>query len=120
MAILSTCPGLTAEILVNGVPLQEYEGDEADEELESPDMVTKYIEAQSGIDFAVSYTPTAPLPAKNFSVTTYLDGVRVHADLIRPEDFTIGGCYVAMGRRSVIGSQTVLQKYRFNDLAIGK
>ncbi|KAF1358361.1 hypothetical protein EJ07DRAFT_156962 [Lizonia empirigonia] len=118
MAILSTCPGLTVEILINGVPLQEYEGDEADEELESPDMVKKYIEAQSGIDFAVSFTPTRPLPAQIFSVTTYLDGIKVRSTLIRPQDFSIGRRYVETGRKSVIRSQTVLQKYQFSDLAI--
>ncbi|KAF3052528.1 hypothetical protein E8E11_011636, partial [Didymella keratinophila] len=39
MAILPAFPGLTVEILMNGVPLQEY--DDEDEEAGPPNTITK-------------------------------------------------------------------------------
>jgi hypothetical protein len=52
MAIVKSHPGLEAQILVNGQALHEYE---KEEEPEDDDTVTRYVEAQSGTEFAIWY-----------------------------------------------------------------
>jgi hypothetical protein len=52
MAILDAVPALEFQILVDGQPLPEYENEE---EPQDEDTVTKYIEAQSGKEFASKY-----------------------------------------------------------------
>jgi hypothetical protein len=52
MAILSSFPGLTVEILVNGIAREEYQPPE-DEVQDTQKHVTRYIEAESGANFEV-------------------------------------------------------------------
>lgn len=58
MAVLSTCPGLKVEIIVNGEPLQEFDGSEGDQ---AADTKTTYIEATTGAEFAVKYDIGRPI-----------------------------------------------------------
>ncbi|RMY79831.1 hypothetical protein D0864_08916 [Hortaea werneckii] len=53
MAIHPNVPGLTVSIDVAGQDLSEYDGDDAQHA--SSNTVTKYIEAVSGAEFAISY-----------------------------------------------------------------
>jgi hypothetical protein len=52
MVILKAISGFEIQILVGGQALPEYENDE---EPEVGETVTKYIEAQSGTEFAIQY-----------------------------------------------------------------
>jgi hypothetical protein len=73
MAVLPICPDLNIEILVNGVPLQEYENDS--EEPGPSNTVTKYIEAQSGAEFSIRHISTHnPLGAQHFARRIIVDG----------------------------------------------
>lgn len=51
MAIHQDHPGLKAEVLVNGVPLKEYDDDGE----QQPGVVTKYVEVNADAPFGVSY-----------------------------------------------------------------
>lgn len=59
MAIDTNYPGLEVAVTVNDSPLQEY--DDGDED-SAPNTVTKYIEAQSGAEFAVTAKFKHPFP----------------------------------------------------------
>jgi hypothetical protein len=56
MVISNEYPGLTAEVIVDGCPLQEYDNDEDDK----PSTITKYIEASSDKDFALRFRFSPP------------------------------------------------------------
>jgi hypothetical protein len=53
MAILSECPGLEVQVLAQSRHMQEYNEDEEDP---SPKAVSKFVEAQSGVNFSVDAT----------------------------------------------------------------
>ncbi|KAH6639649.1 hypothetical protein C7974DRAFT_136189 [Boeremia exigua] len=114
MAIVPGCLGLVVEISVNGVPLQEYNN--AEDEEETPGTVTKYIEAQSGANFVVGRTVTTGLPAPQFRQQVWLDGKLVHTMACR--SVTLGEMQHNEGRISAIGGQTVCQKYQFSEMNI--
>ncbi len=116
MAILSSCPGLVIEILVDGVPLQEYDDDE--NEQEQPDTVTKYIIAQSGAQFSIRFTASDDFSKYPFSKQVYLDGTRVRDTLF--ESTLNGNWCLDKGRMSKVGKQSVLQNYQFDKIIIGK
>jgi len=58
MAVTDKHPGLEVEVVVDGAPLKEYNDDDSNDQ----EIVSKYIEAQSGAEFAVRSTFTAPFP----------------------------------------------------------
>lgn len=58
MVTLDNYPGIKVEVLVDDIPLQEYD----DNGEHAPKTISRYIEAQSGKDFAVKLTCTVPLP----------------------------------------------------------
>jgi len=74
MAILGK---ITAEVLVDGQALQEYEDDGI--ENENPDLVVKYIEATSGANFhiRVSILDSFKITSDAVSLEVYLDGNNV-------------------------------------------
>jgi hypothetical protein len=66
MAMLHICPGFEVQILVNGQVLPEYE---KEKEPEDDDTVTKYVEAQSGKEFAIKYKFNVSFKWKHMSVS---------------------------------------------------
>ena len=112
MAILPAFPGLTVEILVNGVPLQEY--DDEDEELESPNTIAEYIEARSGTQFSVRCISSQRLPVPDSTMQIFLDGTQVTSTLHRKDEFRFDDPYIKKGRISVDGQQTVEQAFQFS------
>jgi hypothetical protein len=52
MAILAEYPGLEADVIVNNVACKEYP-EPAESNEDTPNSVTKYIEVQDGVNFAV-------------------------------------------------------------------
>lgn len=69
MAIHKDNPGLTIKIMANGKPLREYGN--ASEKTGS-DEVTKYIEAQSGVEFMIRYKLSRPFPIRKMLVAMSL------------------------------------------------
>ncbi|KAF9693625.1 hypothetical protein EKO04_008158 [Ascochyta lentis] len=116
MAVLPSCPSLTVEIIVNGAPLQEYDANE--EELALPKGITKYIEAQSGANFAIRFMSLQPLPDLEFSSCIYLDGEGVDGQIFAKGDFALDEHYTTTGRYSTVGHQTVLQEFQFSEIAV--
>ncbi|OJD31721.1 uncharacterized protein BKCO1_4500018 [Diplodia corticola] len=53
MAIISDVPGLNAKVMVHGLPLDEFP---SDNEPDTSDTVTRYVEAISGLNFIVAIT----------------------------------------------------------------
>ena len=112
MAILNT---LTASVVVNGADLKEYDHD--DDQPETPNSLTRYIEASSGANFAIKYRFDHPLPegCDGFNVALYLDGTEVEDVLPH-----ISTTHSSMGIRELNFGKTVLRKYKFADIEIGK
>ncbi|KAG9385459.1 hypothetical protein A1F94_005006 [Pyrenophora tritici-repentis] len=70
MAILSE-PGIEVAVIVNGQRLEEYDDDEEPR----PKTVTKYIEAQSGTEFAIATSFKPPFPTQcDIKTCLYIDG----------------------------------------------
>jgi hypothetical protein len=120
MAILPTCPGLTVDILVKDVPLQEYHDDESESEL--PNTVLRYIKAQSDVEFSIRYLSSRHLPRPEFSVRIYIDGEYnggcVYAKNVN--EFELNHHYIRLGRHGQSESGTVLQKFQFSEITTGK
>ena len=69
MAVLSTLPGVVAEILINGESVQEYDDDSEiqidheDEhvvEYQTTHTVSKYIQSKTGEEFSIRFIVGAP------------------------------------------------------------
>lgn len=117
MAILHDCPGLKVEIIVKGEPLREWDDDEE----ASPRAVTKYIEAQSGANFALKWRFSSPFP-DDHGVRAVLKVDNDHRrkidtearELHRPEGF------YKDGRRFLKDGQWYKGDYGFTALSVGK
>ncbi|KAI6891570.1 hypothetical protein KC318_g13623 [Hortaea werneckii] len=91
MAIHPNVPGLTVSIDVAGQDLPEYNGDDAQDP--SSNTVTKYIEAVSGAEFAISYrlhTNVFAFAGHAMSISVYCDGDPAGRTLV-PPNVTISG-----------------------------
>lgn len=114
MAIVPGCPGLVVEVLVDGVPLQEYNDDEDEEG--SPGITTKYIEAHSGSSFTIRFSYANSLPVHPHLVRISLDGQRIYTR------FYLNSVprqkHAIESRISKIGEQTVCRKFQFRELDI--
>jgi hypothetical protein len=105
-------PGLRAEVVVDGEPLQEYDDDDAE-----PDMITKYIEACSDKEFVLKFTFDMGLPMDHgVEVKVDIDGDRCHVayrpgSLHKPRH-KYGMSFLKDGQR-------FRQNYRFTALNIG-
>ncbi|KAI7237766.1 hypothetical protein KC330_g3005 [Hortaea werneckii] len=91
MAIHPNVPGLTVSIDVAGQDLPEYNGDDAQDP--SSVTVTKYIEAVSGAEFAISYrldTNVFAFASHAMSISVYCDGDPAGRTLV-PPNVTISG-----------------------------
>jgi hypothetical protein len=112
MAKFDDVPGLKAEVLVDGEPLQEYD----DDDVES-DMITKYIEALSDKDFVLRFTFDMDLTADHgVEVQVDIDGDRCRV-AYRPEKLH-KPCHKS-GRSFLKNGQRFERNFRFTALNIG-
>jgi len=83
MAILPGFPGFEVTIRVNGVALQEYQ-DAYEAEPDTPDRITRYVQATSGAKFDIFFKRQQgfQLPNHEISVDIILDGHCVEKQLI--------------------------------------
>jgi hypothetical protein len=116
MAKTKTGPKVEAEILVNGVALQEHD-DEDDRG--GANEVIKYVEAVSGTTFVIRYTFNER-PKHDVSIHIALDGKWVVTKLPRLERFHDG--YLQGNVTGVNSNETgrwMLSEFSFSDLKTG-
>jgi hypothetical protein len=118
MAILRDQPGLKVEILVDGVPLQEY--DYENEEI-MPSVVTKYIEAKSGDNFTIRYTVLPQFHIKHaLVVQSYLDGKSMVKRVFSEERIRKYASRTVTGVREAIAGKYYERKFCFSQLNTGQ
>jgi hypothetical protein len=118
MAILRDQPGLKVEILVDGVPLQEY--DYENEEI-MPSVVTKYIEAKSGDNFTIRYTVLPQFHIKHaLVVQSYLDGKSMAKRVFSEERIRKYANRTVTGVREAIAGKYYERKFCFSQLNTGQ
>jgi len=118
MAILRDQPGLKVEILVDGSPLQEYDDD--DEEI-VPTVVTKYIEAKSGVNFTIRYTILPQFHIKHaLVVQSYLDGNSMENHVCSEDVLRKCTSSTMTGVREAIAGKYYERKFCFSQLNTGQ
>ena len=70
MAVLDAYSSIKVQIVVNGVPLQEYDDDE---ESATPGEVVKYVEAASGAVFEIQHKITPRWPRHDLLFQYFVD-----------------------------------------------
>lgn len=117
MAIIQAYPRLKVEIVIDNVPLEEFD-DEDDPA--SRTTVTKYIESQSGAHYAIKCLLTQPWPGASVLLDFYLDGKWVRGSFMMQKDF-IGNTLERLieGANYSEKNTFYLQKFRFSELTIG-
>ncbi|KAF2117495.1 hypothetical protein BDV96DRAFT_685221 [Lophiotrema nucula] len=116
MAIfLDKLPGVKVEIIVNGQSLTEYD---CDEEIAEADTVTKYVESQSGAEFAIKFTVTDPKPESFLTVEYFIDGKSTTGNLVWQERYQHKSTHHSTHRgiRTRQGSKVYEQRYCFSEL----
>lgn len=116
MAVLPYGPCLAVNIVVNVRALQGYRDTESSGD--PPNTVTKYIEAESGVEFSIRYIAYDRLPSPNFAVYIYLACKEVSSSLHQQHDFIVHRFYSEEGVYSKLGLQTVCQHFRFSDMVV--
>ncbi|KAH7085200.1 hypothetical protein BKA63DRAFT_574293 [Paraphoma chrysanthemicola] len=115
MAICDDHPGLRAEIIVDGQPLQEYEDEEG-----APGTITKYIEASTDKEFAMKTTFSPPFPTEyGVEVEIIVDAALPRALAYAPEDLHASGGHFKFGVNFRENGKWYHKKYRFTALNIG-
>jgi hypothetical protein len=117
MAVLPSYPGLTVEILVDGEPLPEYDGDEGDR---AYDTKTTYVEARTNAEFSVRYTFEPGFMSPHLSVEVIVDGTTIGYVFCASKDLLRGATHTVVGRNFNIGDRAYVQKLRFSELAVGE
>lgn len=118
MAVTDTFPAMIAEILVNGVALQEYDDDE-DNTVPSTKAV-KYIEAVSGAEFAIRYR-IDERPQYDVRLDFCLDGKSATNKILQLDRFCGGSIEnVLAGVSSNKDGEWVQSNFTFSDLNIRK
>jgi hypothetical protein len=116
MAIFDACPGIDVKVTVRGQPLQEYDDDDSP----APKTYTKYIEARSGEEFAISAAFTNPFPDQyDIAMHLNIDGVKM-ATWYRKRDKLF---HKALAKNCIHFQQDgewMKQKFCFAALDIGK
>jgi hypothetical protein len=119
MAVLDYVPGVKVEIIVNGRPLQEYADQDHGET--SPTTMTRFVEAQSGQEFAIRYTITRPFPKYPVRFDILLDGQWVPGAYVDKKDASgTSLTHLIEGFRSFDGDKAFLHKFFFSELTIGE
>ncbi|KAF2127284.1 hypothetical protein P153DRAFT_358892 [Dothidotthia symphoricarpi CBS 119687] len=118
MAIHPVYPGLTVQVTVNDQPLPEYDDEDATTD---PKVVTKYLEAQSGTEFAIKYTFAEPFPSsKDVGVFIYVNDKLCNASLIRRVKLFDPSGHTKTGVRTQTDNGWVLHHFRFDDLVMSE
>lgn len=121
MAVHPTFSGLSADVVVNGQLLAEYDDDEENEEL-PPKTVTKYVLAESGTNFALQCTIPKDLNGPfGVRVKLMVDGKWLSYGMHTHESIARGNVkteFVAIA--TITQQRTYTQKFRFSPLSIGK
>jgi hypothetical protein len=96
----------------------EYENDE---EPEDNNTVTKYVEVQSGKEFAIWYKSSSPFHRKHdVRVTPYMDNKADSGTDFRYEKLFYANGYTKTGPITAKGTKYFKQNYLFRKLAISK
>jgi hypothetical protein len=119
MAILHYCQ---CQVLVNGVPAQEYDHDDEAAGPQQPGTVTQYIEAVSGAEFSIR---VSSLPAWTWSNDLvwgiFLDGRTSEGRVvIKRSPSSALPFWVSEGEYSGSGTDWVLRKFKFADIVTGE
>jgi hypothetical protein len=118
MAIIDAIPGLKAEVIVNGTPLQEYPDPDASID---PKKTAAYIEAQSGCTFSVLIKLDDNFStAYSFRLETRLDGKKFSSQIMRAEILTRSQGHKPVDAMSNIHGKWHKSKMLFAPLAVGK
>src|SRR4051812_19961632 len=118
MAITKVHPGVKVAIHVDGAPLEEFIDE--DEE-ESRDSVTRYIQAVSGAVFSVDLEVTRPWPKTGIMYQIYADGKWMRGTFIMQKDYVGPSVKVSIpGVQYQEGVQWLMRTFCFSDLAVGK
>jgi hypothetical protein len=121
MVALPSCPGLEVNIIVDGQPLEEY--DDIDEGSTIPNAVTKYVEAQSEVEFAVrvKVTHDFPFPAGDLEIKATVDQLQPAYGLVHLQQLFHPQGNIVDGINGRIGHKTdAVYKFRFTALDIGR
>jgi hypothetical protein len=117
MAITKAHPGLKVVITVDGAAREEFIDE--DEE-ESRDSVTKYIEAVSGAVFSVDLEVSKPWPGTGVLYHIYTDGKWMRGTFVMQKDYTGSSVKVSVpGVQYLDGGRWLMQKFCFSDLVVG-
>ncbi len=120
MAILGK---ITAEVLVDGQALQEYEDDDMKED--DPKLAVKYIEATSGANFhiRVSILGSFKITSDAISLQVHLDGKYVEEVIILDDDEirmpSSSFCHLFQGAESELDGEWFRQPFYFRDILLG-
>jgi hypothetical protein len=121
MVVITSCPGINVEILVDGQPLQEY--DAVDVSPTPANTATKYIEARSDAEFAVRVTVDNDclFPAADFAINMELDGKQLSGSLFHAKYFyRAQGLVVSSHSIQLSPKSSADQKICFTAFNIGK
>lgn len=104
MAILPGFPGFEVVVRVNGVALQEHQ-DVYEAEADTPDRITRYVQATSGAKFDILFTQQQcfQLPSHDIVARLYLDGYNTESIAILKQDMMTGNFRSKLSR-SITGS----------------
>ncbi|KAF3035384.1 hypothetical protein E8E11_003543 [Didymella keratinophila] len=117
MAILPSHPGINITVKCNGVSLQEYDDNDADDQDDR--TASKYIEAISGEEFIVQAKITAPWPPYTILLEYYLDRKKVGGNYCRQENYSHPAYIVRKeGASTVVSGQNFLHKFAFSALTV--
>jgi hypothetical protein len=117
MAITEAEPSLTAQIYVDGAPLEEYENDE---NVDTPTSTTNYVEATVRAAFEIEWAFTPQFRARHdIKLQITLDGHRGQSHFLSKEQFTNGKIGRLGGIVVMTQNQCLVRKYIFADIDIG-
>ncbi|KAI9874223.1 MAG: hypothetical protein M1830_010050 [Pleopsidium flavum] len=114
---------IEVKVLVNGTPAQEYNDEE--EESGGPPIVTRYIEAISGAEFAVQYElkPFFRFKSELMSFEIVIDGKRLDAVVVTKAGFMQqprGETGDLTGIQRSYGETWSLEKFKFSEIGTSK
>ena len=124
MAILDL---FECQVLVDGVPLQEYDDDEENGQSAATNFVMKYIEATSGANFAVKFHVMPGYQFEDADLFVWeitIDGYVLERPGVDKENFikskNVGLSTTRFGSRYGSGSEWFLRKFQFSEIATGE
>ena len=127
MAVIPAVDSIKVQVLVNNVPLEEYNPD--DDEIESKTigddrMISRYIEARTDAEFTVQYAVDKSFQHLHrnvdLSFAVSIDGVHMNSQLIRRKTFSQGCGHSFKGHRYYANNMPRMKPFKFGQLNIGK